>query len=52
MKDTYKNTNVHPPIFEKDVVNKEYCDINLLSSNNKTDILSRHITELTKGVIN
>ena len=40
MKDTYKITNVHPPIDEKDVVNKEYCDNNLLSSNNKTDILS------------
>ena len=26
MKDTYKITNVHPPIDEKDVVNKEYCD--------------------------
>ena len=25
MKDTYKITNVHPPIDEKDV-NKEYCD--------------------------
>ena len=34
MKDTYKITNVHPPIDEKDVVNKEYCDKNLLSSNN------------------
>ena len=29
MKDTYKITNVHPPIDEKDVVNKEYCDNNL-----------------------
>ena len=29
MKDTYKITNVHPPIAEKDVVNKEYCDNNL-----------------------
>ena len=26
MKDTYKITNVHPPIDEKDVFNKEYCD--------------------------
>ena len=49
MKDTFENTNVHPPIDEKDVVNKEYCDDNLLSSNNKTDILSRNITELRKG---
>ena len=49
MKDTYKITNVHPPIDEKDVVFKEYCDNNLLSSNNKTDILSRNITELRKG---
>ena len=47
MKDTYKITNVHPPIDEKDVVNKEYCD--LLSSNNKIDILSKNITELRKG---
>ena len=48
MKDTYKITNVHPPIDEKDVVNKEYCDNNLLSSSNKIDILSRNITELRK----
>ena len=48
MKDTYKITNVHPPIDQKDVVNKEYCDNNLLSSNNKTDILSKNITELRK----
>ena len=32
MKDTYKITNVHPPIDQKDVVNKEYCVNNLLSS--------------------
>ena len=49
VKDTYKITNVHPPIDEKDVVNKEYCDNNLLSSSNKIDILSRNITELRKG---
>ena len=49
MKDTYKFTNVHPPIDEKDVVNKEYVDNNLLSSNNKIDILSKNITELRKG---
>ena len=49
MKDTYKITNVHPPRDEKDVVNKEYCDNNLLSSSNKTDILSRNITETRKG---
>ena len=48
MKDTYKITNVHPPIDEKDV-NKEYCDNNLLSSSNKIDILSRNLTELRKG---
>ena len=48
MKDTYKITNVHPPIDEKDVVNKEYCDNNL-SSSNKIDILSKNITELRKG---
>ena len=44
IKDTYKITNVHPPIDEKDVVNKEYCDNNLLSSSNKIDILSKNIT--------
>ena len=49
MKDTYKITNVHPPIDEKDVVNKAFCDNNLLSSNNKIDILSKNITELRKG---
>ena len=49
LKDTYKITNVHPPTDEKDVVNKEYCDNNLLSSSNKTDILSKNITELRKG---
>ena len=49
MKDTYKIKNLHPPIHEKDVVNKEYCDNNLLSSNNKIDILSKNITELRKG---
>ena len=49
MKDTYKITNVHPPIDEKDVVNKEYCDNNLLFYSNKIDILSRNITELRKG---
>ena len=49
LKDTYKITNVYPPINEKDVVNKEYCDNNLLSSSNKIDILSKNITELRKG---
>ena len=49
MKDTYKITNLHPPRDEKDVVNKEYFDNNLLSSSNKIDILSRNITELRKG---
>ena len=49
MKDTYKITNVHPPIEEKDVVNKEYCDNNLLSSSNKIDILSKNIAELRNG---
>ena len=48
MKDTYKITNVHLPIDEKDVVNKEYCDNNLLSSSNKIDILSKNITALRK----
>ena len=49
MKETYKITNVQPPIDEKDLVNNEYCDNNLLSSNNKIDILSKNITELRKG---
>ena len=49
MKDTYKITNVHPPIDKKDVVNKRYSDNNLISSSNKIDILSRNITELRKG---
>ena len=48
MKDIYKFINVHPPIDEKDVVNKEFCDNHLLS-NNKIDILSKNITELRKG---
>ena len=46
MKDTYKITNVHPSIDEKEVVNKEYCENNF---SNKIDILSRNITELRKG---
>ena len=49
MNDTYKITNVHPPTDEKDVVHKEYCDNNILSSSNKIDILSRNITEIRKG---
>ena len=49
MKDTYKITNVHPPIDEKDVVNDEYCDDNLLSSSNRIIFLSRNIIELRKG---
>ena len=49
MKDTYKITNVHPPIDEKGVVNKEYCDNNILFSSNKIDILSKNIIELRKS---
>ena len=49
LKNTYKITNVHPPIDKKDVVNKEFYDNVLLSSPNKKDILSRNITELRKG---
>ena len=49
MKDTYETKNVHPPIDEKDVVNKKYCDNNLLSASNKLHILSKNITELRKG---
>ena len=41
MKDTYEITTVHPPIDEKDVVNKGYCDNELLSSSVKIDILSK-----------
>ena len=48
MEDTYKITNVHPPRDQKDVVNKEFCDNNLLSSNNNLNILSKNITELRK----
>ena len=48
LKDTYKFTNVHPPLDEKDVVKKNYCDNNLLSPNNKIDILSENLTELRK----
>ena len=48
MKDTCKITNVHLPIDEKDVLNKEYCDNNLLTTitNNKIEILSKNKTEL------
>ena len=49
MKDTYKITNVNLHMNEKDVVNKEYCDKNLLSSSNKIDILSKNIAELRQG---
>ena len=49
MMDTYKSINVHPSIDEKDVVNKKCCDNNLLSSDNKIDILSKNITGLGKG---
>ena len=49
MNDTYKITNVHPPIDEKRCCKKEYCDNNLLSSSYKIDILSKNITELRKG---
>ena len=47
MKDTYKITNVHPPIDQKYFADKEYYDNNLLSSN-KIDFFSRNITELRK----
>ena len=49
MKDTYKITNVYSPRDEKYVVNKEYCDNNIPSSNNEIDILSKNVTELRKG---
>ena len=37
---------IHPPLDEKDVVNKEYSDKNLLTSSSKIDFLSKNITEL------
>ena len=49
MRKKYIIKNLHPPIDVKDAVNEEYCDNNLLSSDNKTDILRRNITELRKG---
>ena len=49
MNDTYKITIVLPPTDEKVIVNKEFCDNNLLPSSNKIDILSKIITELRKG---
>ena len=48
MKDTYKITNVHPPIVEKYVVNKDYRDSNSLFSSNKINILIKNITQLKK----
>ena len=51
MKNTNKITNEQPPIDEKDVVNKECFDNNLLSSNNELNILRKNITELRKGEI-
>ena len=44
MKDTYRITNVQPPKDQKDVINKGYCDYNVLSSNNKINILDKNIT--------
>ena len=49
MKKIYRITNVRPFIDENDIVNKEYCDNNLLSSSNKIDILIINITEIRKG---
>ena len=49
MKDIYRITNVHLPSDEKDVFIKEHCDNNLLACNNKSDILSKNISELRKG---
>ena len=51
MKDAHKITNVHTPIDEMNVVNKEYFDNNLLSSSNKIDILCKNITELRKRIL-
>ena len=45
MQDTYKIKNIHPPIDEKNVVTKDYCDNKLISSSNKIDNLSKTITE-------
>ena len=49
MKDTNQITNVHPPIDKRDVVNKECFENSLLSSSNKTEILTKNITELRRG---
>ena len=49
MKDNYNITNVHPPIDEKYVVNKEFCDKNLLSGSKIIDISSKNTTEIRKG---
>ena len=49
-KNTYKITSVHSHTEEKDDVNKEYYDKDVLSFSNKIDILSKIITELRKGV--
>ena len=51
IKNTYKITNVHHPLAEKDVVNKEYCDNNLSSSDKKIIISSKKITEPSKSEI-
>ena len=51
-KDGSKITNVHRPTDENFVVNKEYCDSNLLSSSNKIDILKKNIAEIRKGKLN
>ena len=51
MKSNYIVKIFHPPIDMKHAVNKEFCDNKLLSSNNKTDILSKNLTELRKGEI-
>ena len=40
---------MYSPHRRKNVVNKEYCESNLLSSSQKIDILSKNITELRKG---
>ena len=48
MKDINKIKNVHHPTENKEAANKKYCDINLLYSTNKREILSKSITEQRK----
>ena len=48
MKNIYKFKNVDSHTYDKDVVDTEYCNKNLLSSSNKIDILSKNIVAKRK----